>query len=45
MFDHAIESKERTIKNNLRQQQLRDAEASATPAPAKARTPEKAPTP
>ena len=46
MFDHVIESKERTIKNNLRQQQqARDAETAPAAAPAKARTLEKAPTP
>jgi phosphonate utilization transcriptional regulator len=39
MFDHAIESKERTIKNNLRQQQAQ----LADPAPGKARSPEGTP--
>ncbi|MES2100735.1 MAG: phosphonate utilization associated transcriptional regulator [Pseudomonadota bacterium] len=38
MFDHVIESKERTIKNNLRQQQAHPIE----PAPAKTRALEKA---
>ena len=36
MFDHVIESKERTIKNNLRQQGVEPAPAAPAPAPAPA---------
>jgi hypothetical protein len=39
MFDHVIESKERTIKNNLRQQLAHP----TAPAPARLRPTEKAP--